>query len=184
MTETDHRCTEPEEIAGHICTFSRNLHRVRIVPDSLRFQPISLQNRSDSCPFPHRVGRAWGPFSRQSTPTGGITCDIRAFAPDLAADAGEEALPPTHSQERRWSKTVRARLSTWVEEQALPIIEAGLGRASFGARIRADGERLYIDYEPLLGGGRGFVRPPGSGRSAVLLLHCRRAVVGFEHDPG
>ena len=113
-----------------------------------------------------------------------ITCDIRAFAPDLAADAGEEALPPTHSQERWWSKTVRARLSTWVEAQALPIIEAGLGRASFGARIRADGERLYVDYEPLLGGGRGFFRPPGSGRVAVLPPHCRRAVAGFEYDAG
>ena len=113
-----------------------------------------------------------------------ITCDIRAFAPDLAADAGEEAPPPTHSQERRWSKTIRARFSTWVKEQALPIIEAGLGRASFGARIRADGERLYIDYEPLFGGGRGFVQPPGSGRIVVLPPHCRRAVAGFEYDPG
>ena len=67
-----------------------------------------------------------------------ITYDIRAFAPDLAADAGEEALPPTRSQERRWSKAIRARLSTWVEEQAMPIIEDGLHRAGFAARFRAD----------------------------------------------
>ena len=88
-----------------------------------------------------------------------ITYDIRAFAPDLAADAGEEALPPTRSQERRWSKAIRARLSTWAEEQALPIIEGGLGRAGFSARVRADGERLYVGYESVLAGGYGFVEP-------------------------
>ena len=88
-----------------------------------------------------------------------ITYDIRAFAPDLAADAGEEALPPTRSQERHWSKAIRARLSMWVEERALPIIEEGLGRAGFTARLRTDGERLHIGYEPLLGGSYGFVKP-------------------------
>lgn len=36
-----------------------------------------------------------------------ITYDIRAFAPDLVADAGAEALPPTRSQERRWTKAIR-----------------------------------------------------------------------------
>ena len=88
-----------------------------------------------------------------------ITYDIRAFAPDLAADAGEEALPPTRSQERRWSKAIRARLSTWVEEQALPIIEDGLHCAGFAARLRADGEKVHIDYESVLAGGYGFVGP-------------------------
>ena len=87
-----------------------------------------------------------------------ITYDIRAFVPDLAAAAGEEALPSTRSQERRWSKAIRARLSAWVGEQALPIIEEGLGRAGLTARIRADKERLYIDYDPLFG-GYGLVRP-------------------------
>ena len=47
-----------------------------------------------------------------------ITYDIRAFAPELAADAGEEALPPTRSQEKRWSRAIREQLSAWVEEQA------------------------------------------------------------------
>ena len=40
-----------------------------------------------------------------------ITYDIRAFAPDLAADAGEETLPPTRSQEKRWSMAIREQLS-------------------------------------------------------------------------
>ena len=36
-----------------------------------------------------------------------ITYDIRGFAPDLVAGAGDEALPLTRSQERRWTKAIR-----------------------------------------------------------------------------
>ena len=88
-----------------------------------------------------------------------ITYDIRAFAPDLAADAGEEALPPNPSQERKWSKAIRARLSAWVNETALPIIGRGLDDAGFSARVHSDGERLYIGYESVLAGDYGFVEP-------------------------
>ena len=37
-----------------------------------------------------------------------ITYDIRAFAPDLVAGAGADALPPTRSQEKRWTRAIRA----------------------------------------------------------------------------
>ena len=87
-----------------------------------------------------------------------ITYDIRAFVPDLAAAAGEEALPSTRSQEQHWSKIIRMRLATWVRERARPIVAEGLGRAGCAARVRADQQRLHIDYDPLLG-GYGFVRP-------------------------
>ena len=43
-----------------------------------------------------------------------ITYDIRGFAPDLVA--GDEALPLTRSQERRWTKAIRPRLAEWVRE--------------------------------------------------------------------
>ena len=43
-----------------------------------------------------------------------ITYDIRGFAPDLVAGAGDEALPLTRSQERRWTKAIRPRLAEWV----------------------------------------------------------------------
>ena len=88
-----------------------------------------------------------------------ITYDIRAFAPDLTANAGEEALPPTRSQQQRWSKAIQARLSTWVAEQALPTIEEGLCQAGFGARVWVDGEKLYIGYKSVLTEGYGFVKP-------------------------
>ena len=56
-----------------------------------------------------------------------ITYDIRGFAPDLVVGGDEEAIPPTRSQERRWTRAIRPRLSEWVLERARPLIE---GRAN------------------------------------------------------
>ena len=87
-----------------------------------------------------------------------ITYDIRAFAPDLVSGAGAEALPPTRSQEKRWTRAIRARLAEWVQDQAYPAVEAGLARAGFTAALRAKADRLYIGYEPLFD-ETGLVRP-------------------------
>ena len=87
-----------------------------------------------------------------------VTYDIRAFAPDLVAGSGDEALPPTRSQQKRWTRTIRTRLSEWVRDQAGPIVERGLASAGFAAMVRVDADRLYIDYEPLFAAA-GFVRP-------------------------
>lgn len=78
-----------------------------------------------------------------------ITYDIREFAPDLVSDAGDEALPPTRSQEKRWTRTIRPRLAQWVREQVGPLIEEELARAGFEARVKAQAERLHIEYDPL-----------------------------------
>ena len=87
-----------------------------------------------------------------------ITYDIRAFAPDLVSGVGDEALPPTRSQEKRWTRAIRPRLTEWVQNQAYPVVEAGLARAGFTAALRVDGDRLYIGYEPLFE-ETGLVRP-------------------------
>ena len=87
-----------------------------------------------------------------------VTYDIRAFAPDLVTDSGEEALPPTRSQEKRWTRAIRARLAAWVSSEALLIVEEALARASFAGRVRADRDRLFIGYEPLFE-ETDFVRP-------------------------
>ena len=87
-----------------------------------------------------------------------ITYDIRAFAPDLVSGAGDEALPPTRSQEKRWTRAIRPRLTEWVRNQAYPVVEARLARAGFTAALRVDGDRLYIGYEPLFE-ETGLVRP-------------------------
>ena len=87
-----------------------------------------------------------------------ITYDIRAFAPDLVADAGEEALPPTRSQERRWTRVIRTRLAEWIQVQALPVVQEGLARGGFAAQVIAQADRLHIIYEPLFD-DYVFVRP-------------------------
>ena len=87
-----------------------------------------------------------------------ITYDIRAFAPDLVGLAGGEPLPATRSQEKRWTRAIKARLAEWVRDRACPIVEGELARAGFAARVRAEGERLHIGYEPLFGEAE-FVRP-------------------------
>ena len=87
-----------------------------------------------------------------------ITYDIRAFAPDLVAGAGEEALPPTRSQQKRWTRAIRTRLDEWVRDQALPTVREGLGLAGFSANVRAEGDELYVRYDPLFQ-ETDFVRP-------------------------
>lgn len=87
-----------------------------------------------------------------------ITYDIRAFAPDLVSGAGDEALPPNRSQEKRWTQAIRARLNGWVRDQACPAVAQGLAAAGFSAEVRPEAEKLYVAYESLFD-GHSFVRP-------------------------
>ncbi len=103
------------------------------------------------------LSKAWRAIRRFSEDLD-ITYDIRAFAPDLVAGTGDEALPPTRSQEKRWTRAIRARLAVWVRDQAGRVVEEELARCGFEARVRADAERLYIGYESLFEES-GFVRP-------------------------
>ncbi len=103
------------------------------------------------------LSKAYGAIRRFSEDVD-ITYDIRAFAPDLVAGVGKEALPPTRSQERRWTRAIRAHLAEWVREEARPIVEQSLAEAGFAARVRAEAEELYVSYDPLFE-DYAFVRP-------------------------
>lgn len=92
--------------------------------------------------------KAWGALRRFSEDID-ITYDIRAFAPDLVGSAGDEALPPTRSQENRWTKAIRRRLDSWVSESARPAVEAGLRQLVWNAAVRVEKDRLFVDYESL-----------------------------------
>lgn len=87
-----------------------------------------------------------------------VTYDIRAFAADLVAGSNDEALPPTRSQEKKWTRTTRSRLVEWVRDQARPVVEEELAQAGFAADVRADADCLFVHYEPLFQ-GTGFMRP-------------------------
>ncbi len=94
------------------------------------------------------LSKVWGAIRRFSEDLD-ITYDIRAFAPDFVSGSNEEALPPTRSQEKRWSRAIRARLVEWVHDQACPTLRDELLRSGFDAEVHADGDCLYVHYEPL-----------------------------------
>lgn len=103
------------------------------------------------------LSKAWHVIRRFSEDID-ITYDIRAFAPDLVLGAGDESLPPTRSQEKRWTRTIRKRLDEWVRHHARSAIEEELLHTGFDAGVRADAECLYVEYKPLFADSE-FVRP-------------------------
>lgn len=108
-----------------------------------------------------------------------ITYDIRGFVRDLVAGADDEALPPTRSQEKRWTKAIRPLLAKWVRDQAAPLVEEQLVRASFPARVRTESERLFVQYDPLFA-PLGSIRPEivvDFGARSTGEPHTRRTVV-------
>lgn len=102
------------------------------------------------------LSKAYGVIRRFSEDVD-LTYDIRAIAPDLVAE-GTDALPPTRSQEKRWSREIRARLARWVQEEALSVIGSALASAKLSGRPHAENDNIYIEYEPLAA-GTGYVRP-------------------------
>lgn len=102
------------------------------------------------------LSKAYGVIRRFSEDVD-LTYDIRAIAPDLVADSGE-ALPKTRSEEKRWSSAVRERLPQWVAGTAQPVIADALATEALVATVRADGEKLFIDYEATTAGS-GYVAP-------------------------
>ena len=58
-----------------------------------------------------------------------LTYDIRALAPQLVRNApdGLDAIPPSRSQEKKWSDEIRKELlPAWLRDSAHPIVQAGL----------------------------------------------------------
>jgi hypothetical protein len=76
-----------------------------------------------------------------------LTHDIRAIAPDLAPAEGE-ALPANRSQEKKWTREIRDRLSAWVNDEARPFLEDRLAAEQLAAQISVEGDKLLINYEP------------------------------------
>ncbi len=86
-----------------------------------------------------------------------LTYDTRALAPDLVGQTGD-ALPATRGEERRWTKAVGQRLPRWVEDHVLPTLQARLVVDGAPARLRLEGEKVFVEYEPLATGS-GYVAP-------------------------
>lgn len=100
------------------------------------------------------LSKAWHVIERFSEDID-LTYDIRAIAPDLT-DHGATPLPASPSQEKKWSKAIRTRLTEWVQTIAIPFLAARLASAAPTANLRPEQDRIFIDY-PALAQGTGYV---------------------------
>jgi len=102
------------------------------------------------------LSKAYGVIRRFSEDVD-LTYDIRAIAGDLVGDS-DVPLPTSKSQEKKWSKEIRARLSDWVATETVPRLKQALDQNGLPATVRAEGDKVFIDYAPLVT-GTGYVSP-------------------------
>jgi hypothetical protein len=102
------------------------------------------------------LSKAYGVIRRFSEDVD-LTYDIRAIAGDLVGDS-DAPLPATKSQEKKWSKEIRTRLSDWVATEIVPRIKQALDLNGLPATVRAEGDKVFIAYAPLVT-GTGYVSP-------------------------
>ena len=102
------------------------------------------------------LSKAYGVIRRFSEDVD-LTYDIRAIASDLVGDANAP-LPASKSQEKKWSKEIRLRLSDWVGAEIVPRLKQDIVQQSLPATVRAEGDKVFIDYTPLVT-GTGYVAP-------------------------
>ena len=87
-----------------------------------------------------------------------ITRDVRRILPDIA---GDDILPATKSQAKKWTEAVRERLPAWIRENVLSVLEDAIRQEGVGAtlEIPADArDKLVLRYEPTTT-GTGYVKP-------------------------
>ena len=88
-----------------------------------------------------------------------ITYDIRVIAEDLVKDtSGDEPLPQTKTQGKKWSDKIRERLPMWLNEAVLPYLQRQLEALELDAKARVDDECIFIEYATQTQ-GYGYVAP-------------------------
>lgn len=102
------------------------------------------------------LSKAYGVIRRFSEDVD-LTYDIRAIAPDLIEKA-DSPWPTSRSQEKKWSKAIRQRLTELVSSSLAPELATALAEQGLPAKVRAEHEQVFIDYEAL-GQGTGYVAP-------------------------
>ncbi len=102
------------------------------------------------------LSKAYGVIRRFSEDVD-LTYDIRAIAGDLVGDA-DAPLPTSKSQERKWTKEIRARLAKWVGTAIVPSLKLELEQHGLPATVRAERAQVFIDYAPLAR-GTGYIAP-------------------------
>ncbi len=102
------------------------------------------------------LSKAYGAIRRFSEDVD-LTYDIRAIARELVGDA-DVPLPISKSQEKKWSKEIRSRLSNWVGSEIVPRLQQDLASQGLTATARAEDDKVFIEYVPFAV-GTGYVAP-------------------------
>ena len=88
-----------------------------------------------------------------------VTYDIRVIAEDLVKDAsGDEPLPQSKTQGKKWSDEIRERLPAWLNDAVLPYLERQLEALQLDAEARVGDECIFIEYATQAQ-GYGYVAP-------------------------
>ena len=72
-----------------------------------------------------------------------LTCDIRTIAGDPVGDA-DAPLPASKSQQKKWSKEIRARLAELVASEIVPRLKQNLEQQSLAASVRAEDPPMLV----------------------------------------
>ena len=134
------------------------------------------------------LSKAYGAIRRFSEDVD-LTYDIRALVPELVRDHSK-ALPPSRSQEQKWTKAVREALGTWTHDVAMPVLLRALRDIEPDGDVEVKGCDVFIRYVALnegTGYGRPEVKLEFGGRatgepSAPMAVRCDAAehVYGVE----
>lgn len=85
-----------------------------------------------------------------------LTYDVRQIIPELAK--GNTPIPETRSQADKWTKAAHERLTAWVRDEALPVLEKHAALTGVAAKFRIEDDVIYVDYEQLSEGSE-YVAP-------------------------
>jgi len=80
-----------------------------------------------------------------------LTYDIRSLAPDLVGNAadGLDPIPPSGSQQKKWSDKIRRDLlPAWLRDYAHPLIQSALLVLGVGTSQVTE-DCIFVDYEPV-----------------------------------
>jgi hypothetical protein len=86
-----------------------------------------------------------------------LTYDVRQLVPGLPPGTGD-VIPGSRSQVDKLTKAVKGLLPKWVSKKILPLIVEKLAQGALPARARAEEEKVFIEYDPLVE-GYGYVEP-------------------------
>lgn len=103
------------------------------------------------------LSKAYGGLIQRFSEDIDLTHDIRQLIPDMA-DAGDEPIPASRSQAKKWTDAVRERLPVWISDEVVPVLDAAIKASGRDLALIQEGEKLRLQYAQLTE-GNGYVRP-------------------------